>query len=214
MDEPREGACPHAPDAMPRDGACPHAPECAMTAAEDSSPPVVAPVAAPVRKHPSHNSVFEQGFRSTILFVTVCADGRKPILANEWMLKNILDSWENAQNWHVGRYVIMPDHIHFFCAPAKFPVPDFHRWMKYWKRLAQQAFAAREDTRPPAAAEDSRPPVVKLWQDGCWDTQMRTGAQYEEKWEYVRNNPVRKGLIANADDWLYQGVVHYLPWHD
>lgn len=180
-----------------REGACPHAPGNIVTAAGDSRPPV--------RKHPSHNSVHEQGFRSTILFVTVCAESRNAILANEWMSKNIVDAWENAQNWLVGRYVIMPDHIHFFCAPATYPVSDFHGWMKYWKRLAQQAFAARGDTRPPGA---------KLWQDGCWDTQMRTGMQYEEKWQYVRNNPVRKGLVTTADDWQYQGVLRDLSWHD
>ena len=180
-----------------REGACPHAPGNIVTAAGDSRPPV--------RKHPSHNSVHEQGFRSTILFVTVCAESRNAILAHEWMLKIILEAWENAQNWLVGRYVMMPDHIHFFCAPATYPVSDFHGWMKYWKRLAQQAFAARGDTRPPGA---------KLWQDGCWDTQMRTGMQYEEKWQYVRNNPVRKGLVTTSDDWQYQGVLRDLSWHD
>ena len=170
----------------------------------------------PERKHPSYNSVHEQGFRSTILFVTVCVERRNPILADEGMQKIILDTWEAAQNWLVGRYVIMPDHIHFFCAPSTYPAPDFHRWMKYWKRLAQQAFANMGGRVSPraAAAGDSRPPAVKLWQDGCWDTQMRTGAQCEEKWQYVRNNPVRKGLSENADDWSYQGVVHDLPWHD
>ena len=184
----------------------------AMAARGDTRPPVDAAARGdtrpPVRKHPSRNSVHEQGFRSTILFVTVCTEGRIPILADKKMLDIILSAWENAQNWIVGRYVIMPDHIHFFCAPATYPAPDFHRWIKYWKRLAQQAFAAM------AARGDTRPPTVKLWQDGCWDTQMRTGAQYEEKWQYVRNNPVRKGLVGDADYWAYQGAVHDLPWHD
>jgi REP element-mobilizing transposase RayT len=132
------------------------------------------------------------------------------------MLKIIVDAWERAQNWRVGRYVIMPDHIHFFCAPMSYPASDFHKWMKYWKRLTQQAFAARGDTRPPvyAARGDTRPPVVKLWQNGCWDTQMRTRDQYEGKWLYVRNNPVRKGLVITPDDWQYQGVLHDLDWHD
>ena len=55
---------------------------------------------------------------------------------------------------------------------------------------------------------------VKLWQNGCWDTQMRTGEQYETKWEYMRDNPVRKGLADKADEWPYQGVVHDLQWVD
>ena len=211
-DVPGEGACPHAPGnaSRPREGACPHAPGNPSRPREGACPH------APERKHPSYNSVREQGFRSTILFVTVCTEGRNPTLANDCMLKIIVDAWERAQNWRVGRYVIMPDHIHFFCAPMSYPASDFHKWMKYWKRLTQQAFAARGDTRPPvcAAREDTRPPVVKLWQNGCWDTQMRTRDQYEGKWLYVRNNPVRKGLVITPDDWHYQGVLHDLVWHD
>ena len=180
----------------------------------------------PERKHPSSNSVHEQGFRSTILFVTVCAEGRNSILANGEMLKIILNAWANAQNWLVGRYVIMPDHIHFFCAPSTYPAPDFHRWMKQWKSLATIAWrkmggpqfiaAGKMANTNDADAMNCVPPkrLPSLFQRNCWDTQMRTGAQYEEKWQYVRNNPVRKGLAANADDWPYQGVVHDLPWHD
>ena len=172
----------------------------------------------PERKHPSRNSVHEQGFRSTILFVTVCVGGRNYILANCEMLTIILNAWANAQDWLVGRYVIMPDHIHFFCAPSKYPAPDFHRWMKQWKSLAKsggpQSIAAGS-----VAGTDAMncvPPkrLPPLFQRNCWDTQMRTRAQYEEKWQYVRNNPVRKSLVETADDWVYQGVVHVLPWHD
>src|SRR5256885_6005252 len=30
----------------------------------------------------------------------------------------ILNAWKTADHWLVGRYVIMPDHIHLFCAPV------------------------------------------------------------------------------------------------
>jgi len=33
---------------------------------------------------------------------------------------------------------------------------------------------------------------------------------YEEKWEYVRNNPTRAGLAESADGWKYQGEVTQL----
>ena len=173
----------------------------------------------PARHHPSTNSIYAIGFRSTILFVTVCTEGKMPILATPGMVAMIVSAWADADKWVVGQYVIMPDHIHFFCSPATCPPYDFHKWMAYWKRLTTQAaatqVAAREDARPPGvvtARVDARPP--KLWQSGCWDTQMRTGNQYKEKWEYVRNNPVRKGLVTNADDWPYQGRMNVLEWHE
>ena len=189
----------------------------------------------PSRHHPSTNSVRTIGFRSTILFVTVCTEGRMQILANHDIASLIVSAWVDADKWIVGQYVIMPDHIHFFCSPATCPPYDFHKWIAYWKRLTTQAAAredarppvcaAREDARPPvcAAREDARPPVCaaredarppRLWQSGCWDTQIRTGSQYKETWEYVRNNPVRKGIVDNADNWPYQGRMNVLEWHE
>ena len=166
----------------------------------------------PVRHHPSKNSVRTIGFRSTILFVTLCTEGRMPILANHDMVSLIVSAWLAADKWIVGQYVIMPDHIHFFCSPATDPPYDFQKWIIYWKRLTTQ-IAARADARPPVAARaDARPP--RLWQSGCWDTQIRTGSQYKEKWEYVRNNPVRKGFVVHADDWPYLGRMNVLEWHE
>lgn len=171
------------------------------------------------RKHPSKNSLLTSGFRSNILFVTVCTEGRRPLLACPDMVNKILSAWHRADKWSVGRYVIMPDHVHFFCSPATNPPYDFHLWMRYWKRLVTQEVWEGERLREPlsrysdiAARGDARPP--RLWQSGCWDTQMRMRDQYENKWLYVRNNPVRKGLSESADDWLYQGVVSDLQWHD
>jgi hypothetical protein len=53
-----------------------------------------------------------------------------------------------------------------------------------------------------------------IWQMDCWDTQLRAGQSYGAKWDYVRNNAVRHGLVARAEDWPYQGELNILPWHD
>lgn len=77
------------------------------------------------RKHPSKNSLLSSGFRSNILFVTVCTEGRRPLLACPDMVNKILSAWHRADKWAVGRYVIMPDHVHFFCSPATNSPHDF-----------------------------------------------------------------------------------------
>ena len=78
---------------------------------------------------------------------------------------------------------------------------------------------ARERVPPVWNRADARervPPVRNppLFQRDCWDRQLRTGEIYTQKWEYVRNNPVRKGLVANADGWPYQGRMNILEWHE
>ena len=68
------------------------------------------------------------------------------------------------------------------------------------------AVDARERVPPPR-----NPP---LFQRECWDTQLRRWESYAQKWEYVRNNPVRKGFVTIAEDWPYQGEMNVLEWHD
>ena len=215
------------------------------------------PPKLPVRRHPSHNSVMTfHDNRAILLYVTIVTANRMQDLANAAVAECILAAWAAATDWLVGRYVIMPDHIHFFCAPASYPPLDFHRWMAYWKSLSAKAYwrimggsrscatidsptggsrscatekivtSDAQERVPPGErgasgangtdAQERVPPVRNppLWQRDCWDRQLRTGESYAQKWEYVRNNPVRKGLVANADDWLYQGELNVLEWHE
>ena len=53
---------------------------------------------------------------------------------------------------------------------------------------------------------------VKLWQRDFWDTQMRSRAHYDEKWAYVRMNPVRQGLVRSPGEWPFQDEVFPLAW--
>jgi len=52
-------------------------------------------------------------------FITVCAYTRRPMLAAPNVADILRTEWEAARvrrGWLAGRCVIMPDHVHFFCA--------------------------------------------------------------------------------------------------
>ena len=197
----------------------------------------------PVRKRPSSNSVMTYcDNRSIILFVTVVVDGRRRILANDVARDCIVAAWKDSPEWIVGRYVIMPDHVHFFCAPAQYPPSGFRRWMKRWKTLSAMSIrkaigaanaggsqlvatvvdgvadglADGTSSVPPVGTAMAAIPVAGLpfWQRNCWDRQLRAGESYSEKWNYIRNNPVRKGLCDLPEHWPFQGEMHKLCWHD
>ncbi|WP_425603732.1 REP-associated tyrosine transposase [Coraliomargarita parva] len=135
-----------------------------------------------------------------MVFLTVCTAKRKPLLANTAVQELLVDVWCESDLWLVGRYVLMPDHLHLFCAPACVEHPSVRKWAQYWK--------SRASTRWPNRLEQP------VWQSDVWDRQLRTGESYSEKWAYVRNNPVRHGLVKNAEDWPYQGELNSLLWHD
>jgi len=142
-------------------------------------------------------SALEAHNRPILVFVTACTAKRRKILASASAHETIIAAWNAASTWLVGRYVIMPDHIHFFCAPNAIDAPSLERWMRFWKSLATRGLGAKAAT---------------IWQRNHWDRQLRSGESYGEKWEYVRSNPVRHGYVANADEWPYQGELNGLRW--
>jgi len=85
------------------------------------------------RKHPVHQPIREQFHAPIIVYVTVCTKGRKPILAEDKAHGLLLEAWRAAKAWLVSRYVIMPDHVHLFCAPAESDTQPLLQWVKYWK---------------------------------------------------------------------------------
>jgi hypothetical protein len=41
---------------------------------------------------------------------------------------------------------------------------------------------------------------------------LRSGESYSQKWDYVRENPVRGGLVERAEDWPFAGEIHDLEY--
>jgi putative transposase len=150
----------------------------------------------PVRKRPVHLANVEGFNEPVILFVTVCTKNRKPILATDRVHRALRTTWSGSIQYHVGCYVIMPDHVHLFCSPAVDLPESVQKWVAYWKRLTSVEL---KDLYP-------------IWQRDCWDTQLRHFHSYDEKWAYVVRNPVRKGLVSEPEEWPYQGCLNDLHW--
>ena len=158
------------------------------------------PLHKPHRNRPAHFPTVAVGFKSIIIFLTVCTRQRKPLLANDETARLIVESWQAGDFWRVGRYVIMPDHMHLFCAPNTFPPQPLKKWIAHWRNHVTRAWPHRAQ--------------VPIWQRDFWDRQLRRSESYAEKWHYVVNNPLRHGYVRRAEDWPYQGELDVLAWHD
>ena len=135
--------------------------------------------------------------KPTIVYDTVCTKDRQPWLKNDDVHSLLQEVWTEAEAWAMGRYMIMPDHIHFFAGFAGSLIP-YENWVRYWK----SQFSKRHKN------------TSHRWQTDDWDTRMRTWKQYDEKWEYVRWNPVRHELVDHPDEWPFQGTIHELRWEE
>ena len=150
------------------------------------------------RKSPVHKPTVSLAEGPIIVFLTVCTKDRKRILATREAHHTLREAWEATRGWIVGRYLIMPDHVHLFCAPAGPEYPELAAWVKCWKTFASMRWPRRSEQ--------------PIWQKSFWDTQLRRSEGYEDKWDYVAQNPVRKGLRGNPDEWPFQGEINVLPW--
>ena len=132
-----------------------------------------------------------------IYFLTVCAEGRANRLACDAFHSVAVEVWrtcERLYGWTVGRYVVMPDHVHFFAADAR-DEQSLSHFVGKWKEWTAKNCARRLAFNMP------------LWQPEFFDHLLRSSDSYEQKWEYVKENPVRAGLVAASMDWKFQGEV-------
>lgn len=156
--------------------------------------------ADPGRKSLPHLPSRDAVNQSIIQYVSMNVDKRRPLLARADTIAVLLAAWAKADFWRVGRYVIMPDHLHLFCGPATFPPAPLKQWLLYWRSEVTRLWPRREES--------------PIWQKDFFDRQLRSGESYHEKWLYVWQNPVRAGLVTRPEDWPYQGELNLLPWHE
>jgi len=137
---------------------------------------------------------------SPLFFVTSCTFDRKPILANQICFQIVSESLKKSEElfgWKVGCYVLMPNHLHFFCGPCHAAMP-LSVFMGSWKRFTSNQISERLGIDAP------------IWQKEFFDHLLRSEESTAQKWDYVRMNPVRAGLTDKWEDWPYRGEINSL----
>ena len=152
-----------------------------------------------MRRPPRLERVFTQRTRP-LFFLTLCTDDRRALLAHPEVHAAFrtfaAQSPERAQVW-VGRYVIMPDHLHVFVSAEG--SASLQRWVASLKRHLNWTLKALGH----AGAH---------WQQGFFDHVLRIGESYAEKWTYVEQNPGRSKWVRNVSDWSFAGEIERLEF--
>jgi REP element-mobilizing transposase RayT len=120
-----------------------------------------------------------------VYFLTFCVYPRRPVLANDRAWGAVLSTLARLDRWRVVCVVLMPDHLHLITAPVERDqsLSAFCRWFKRW-------------------FNESHQPDWQ-WQQGVFDRLLRHDESAHEKWIYIRENPVRAGLVKEWHEWPY-----------
>jgi putative transposase len=119
-------------------------------------------------------------------FVTVCAAPRGAnqlvTIVNGVRILESVEHYHREGAWWVHLFLLMPDHAHALISvsPGRILSNTVRAW-KSWqtKRLGVQ------------------------WQTGFFDHRLRSDESHDEKANYIRENPVRAGLVGKAEEWKY-----------
>lgn len=92
---------------------------------------------------------------------------------------------------------IMPDHVHLLLTPMQ---KSHNEWFSLSSILHSiKSFTAKEINR----RLNRRGP---LWMEESFDRIIRGEQEFIENWQYIRNNPVKRGLCLTPEEWpwLYE----------
>jgi putative transposase len=88
--------------------------------------------------------------------------------------------------------VVMPDHVHVLLTPLE---AEPGRW---WS-VSSILHSLKSYTANQVNARLQRTGVV--WMQESFDRIVRDEGEFIEKWQYIRNNPVKRGLCERAEEW-------------
>src|SRR4030095_11994047 len=138
-----------------------------------------------LNRHDCQGSCY-RGKKSVIYFVTMCVKDRRRVFANPDIFDAIKKRSHNCRSGVLAD-VVMPDHAHWVVLPVQnrdLSVGDFSHG---FKRLLRKSLGSQ----------------LWEWQRRCFDLLLRSEENLWSKWIYVKDNPVRHGLVQKADDRFY-----------
>ena len=148
-------------------------------------------ISSPIRKTPAREGLVTPKYTEHI-FVTCCTRARVRALDNHEASSALISLWHDTSHWSVTRFVTMPDHIYLMIFASRYCTINLRKWAGWWKANTTKTLGYKPGT---------------LWLPDLWDTRMRSMDHLSAKLAYMRENPVRAGLVSRADLWPFQGDI-------
>ncbi|MHB9072309.1 MAG: REP-associated tyrosine transposase [Desulfobaccales bacterium] len=132
-----------------------------------------------------------------VYFITWrCNDGVVLSTEERQITMEALRYWE-SKKWILYAAVVLPDHVHVLGQPLWLDDGGAFNLGEILHSIKR--FSARK-------INQGRGVQGSLWQDERFDRIVRDEAEFLEKWQYIRNNPLKAGLVLYPEDypWLYE----------
>ncbi|MBW1997960.1 MAG: transposase [Deltaproteobacteria bacterium] len=152
----------------------------------------------PLTDHPAQRNLRKGRFseEGRAYLITKCTAPGVILSDNPLIAKNLIQAlfWMDSQGrMSLGAFVVMADHYHMVVA-----LKQGHSLRDVMGSIG--SFTAREINRI------SQISGRKVWQKGYYDRGIRRNEDIEVIFDYVHNNPVRRGLVDRAEEWAFSSL--------
>ncbi|MGB8011039.1 MAG: transposase [Terriglobales bacterium] len=130
------------------------------------------------------------------IFVTFCRLIRDPFAdaARDLILAHCLH--DHGKRFDLHAAVVMPDHVHLLLTP----LPDAQGWPHALPAIVKPIKGASAHGVNKLLGTSG-----PVWQEESFEHTVRNDGSFQEKLDYIRQNPVRKGLAVKPEGypWLW-----------
>jgi len=160
------------------------------------------------------------GDNRAITFITSTVVDWIPLFISHRYCQIIMESLgycRRHKGLRIHAYVVMPTHIHLIVSTdPPSTLPDVVRDLKRYTSRALTACLEEDRARALLrllnewSYRGKGNTEYKVWQDGYHPKAIFTQWFLRQKLDYLHDNPVRKGLVRRAEDWVYSSAAAYL----
>ena len=152
-------------------------------------------------------------------FITMSVNQWAKIFNNTSIINIVINSLKYCQlnkGLEIYSYCIMPDHIHMICRSiCEYSLSEIIRdFKKYTSRSIIKHLINTDNNISAVWLEIFRKNDSKIrhiyrhhvWQEGFYPIELSSNSFIDQKIEYINNNPVKAGMVDNAEDYLYSSA--------
>lgn len=98
------------------------------------------------------------------------------------------------QRYYLFSGVVMPDHVHLLIQP--FIKVEHEFWSIGSILHSIKSYSAKQ-------IPNVMLHIGKVWQDGRYEQMIKDEKEFQNKWEYIRQNPVKDGLSKTPEEYPF-----------
>ena len=126
-----------------------------------------------------------------------------------------LNFCHESKSLRINAFVIMPTHIHLIAFDEAFDSERLHKALTDFRKFtgrkladycARHVLAAFTDVFRKQAGEDR---TRRFWQPTRHPEAIYSRDFWQEKVDYIHNNPIKAGLVHRVDHWRFSSAGHW-----